>query len=75
MLTVTDDEGTNWEIVYVVTQTAAEGPEYIQFRQVGETEWTRLPGWALVSKAIMEHFHGPVIGSSKTCQHCGNPVE
>jgi len=74
MYEFTDEYGLVWEVMYVVTQTEAEGPEFVQYREKGNEIWTVLPSWALIPKAMMEHFHGPVLGNSLTCQHCGNPV-
>jgi hypothetical protein len=74
----TDEYGQVWEVNYVVTQTEAEGPEYVEYRKADTNTndpWIKLPPWALVPKEMMEFWHGPVIGASKVCQHCGQPPE
>jgi hypothetical protein len=56
------DNGDVYEIMYVVTQTADEGSEYLQYRiPAKDAEWVKLPPFVYSRdlKQIEDYFMGP----------------
>jgi hypothetical protein len=38
----TDPDGLTWEFRYIVTQTEDEGPEYLEYRELGSDGWVKI---------------------------------
>lgn len=66
------DDDKTYEMRYVVTQGAHEGPEYVEWRvkpdvettgKAYEVKWHRLPPWAMPPQEALDYWHGPLITS------------
>jgi hypothetical protein len=72
-----DDDGQIFEMRYVVTQFADEGPEYVEWREKGNEAWNALPPFAMPPDEAMKMWHGELhhtpgsVELKVTCQSCG----
>jgi hypothetical protein len=60
-----DPDGVVWDFIYVVTQTEAEGPEYVEGYRLGEKvddliTWHETPVTERITEDDWEHLPRPV---------------